>query len=58
MLVLKAMFKDEAGYYTMTWSYNAELWGVKDLIQHECSKSKSKLVKIISNGKSIINNSK
>ena len=49
MKILKAEFKDKAGSYTMTWSYNAELWGVKDLIQHECSKSKSKLLNIISN---------
>ena len=51
MKVLKAEFKDKAGTYTMTWSYNAELWQVKDLIQHECHKSNSKLVNIISNEK-------
>jgi len=51
MSILKAQFKDEAGLYTMTWSYNAELWSVKDLIQNECSKSNSKLVNILSNGK-------
>jgi hypothetical protein len=51
MKVLKAEFQDKAGTYTMTWSYNAELWEVKDLIQHECHKSNSKLVNIISNEK-------
>ena len=58
MKILKAQFKDEAGFYTMIWSYNPDLWEVKDLLAHECKKEKSKLVKIISNGKSIINNSK
>lgn len=51
MLVLKAMFKDEAGYYTMTWSYNPDLWSVKDLLAYECNESKSQLIKIISNEK-------
>ena len=51
MKVLKAEFQDKAGTYTMTWSYNAELWSVRDLIQHECHKSNSKLVNIISNEK-------
>jgi len=51
MQILKAQFQDDAGLYTMTWSYNAELWSVKDLIQSECFKSNSKLVNIISNGK-------
>lgn len=51
MKVLKAQFQDNAGFYTMTWSYNADLWGVRDLIQHECSKSNSKLINIISNEK-------
>ena len=58
MQILKAQFEDSAGFYTMTWSFNPELWSVRDLISHECQKSNSKLVKIISNGKSIINNSK
>ena len=47
MLVLKAMFKDEAGYYTMIWSFNPELWEVKDLLAHECKKSNSVLIKIL-----------
>ena len=51
MKTLKAQFKDEAGLYTMIWSYDANLWEVKDLIQHECHKSNSKLVNIISNEK-------
>jgi hypothetical protein len=51
MSILKAQFQDEAGLYTMTWSYNAELWSVRDLISHECQKSNSKLVNIISNEK-------
>jgi hypothetical protein len=51
MLVLKAQFKDEAGYYTMTWSFNPDLWQAKDLLSHECKKSNSKLVNIISNEK-------
>ena len=44
MKVLKAEFQDKAGIYTMTWSYNSNLWGVRDLIQHECHKSNSKLI--------------
>ena len=51
MLVLKAQFKDKAGYYTMTWSFNPDLWEAKDLLAHECKKEKSKLVKIIFNEK-------
>jgi hypothetical protein len=51
MKVLKAQFQDKAGIYTMTWSYNSELWGVRDLIQHECQKSNSKLINILSNEK-------
>jgi len=51
MLVLKAQFKDKAGFYTMTWSYNSDLWQAKDLLAHEQKKSNSKLVNIISNEK-------
>jgi hypothetical protein len=51
MCILKAQFQDEAGLYTMTWSFNPELWSVRDLISHECQKSNSKLVTIISNEK-------
>lgn len=51
MSILKAQFEDSAGIYTMTWSYNPELWQVRDLISHECHKSNSKLVNIISNEK-------
>ena len=49
MKVLKAMFKDKAGYYTMTWSFNPDLWEAKDLLSHEIKTNKSNLVKIISN---------
>ena len=51
MLVLKAQFQDKAGYYTMTWSFNPDLWQAKDLLSHECKKSNSKLVNILSNEK-------
>ena len=51
MKVLKAQFQDQAGFYTMTWSYDANLWEVKDIIQNECSKSNSQLVNILSNEK-------
>ena len=51
MCILKAQFQDEAGLYTMTWSFNPKLWSVRDLISHECQKSNSKLVTIISNEK-------
>ncbi len=47
MKTLKAQFKDDAGYYTMTWSYNPELWEAKDLISHECKKCKSKFIQIL-----------
>ena len=49
MIVLKAKFKDEAGFYTMIWSYNPDLWSAKDLLAHECSKSNSQLIEILSN---------
>lgn len=49
MKVLKAMFKDKAGYYTMTWSFNPDLWEVKDLLSNEIKTNKSNLIKIISN---------
>jgi hypothetical protein len=48
MKVIKAQFKDEAGYYTMTWSFNPTLWEVKDIIQNECKKSKATFIKFIS----------
>jgi hypothetical protein len=51
MQILKAQFKDDAGLYTMTWSYNPELWQARDIISHECQKSNSKLIKILSNEK-------
>jgi hypothetical protein len=52
MTILKAQFQDESGIYTMTWSYNPEQWQARDIISHECKKSNSKLLKIISNEKS------
>ena len=51
MSILKAQFQDSHGIYTMTWSYNPELWQARDIISHECHKSNSKLVNIISNEK-------
>jgi hypothetical protein len=51
MLVLKAQFKDKAGFYNMTWSYNPENKSSKDLIKTESKKYNSKLVNIISNEK-------
>jgi hypothetical protein len=51
MLVLKAKFKDKAGYYTMTWSYNPELKKAKDFLSNEIKINNSNLVKIISNEK-------
>jgi len=50
MKTIKAQFKDEAGYYTMTWSFNHELWTIKDIIQHECKKSNSQFIKFINHG--------
>ena len=47
MKVIKAQFKDEAGYYTMTWSFNPELWQVRDIIRHECKTSKSTFIKFL-----------
>lgn len=58
MKVIKAQFKDEAGYYTMTWSFNPELWQVRDIIRHECKTSNSTFIKFINHGKSISNYSK
>jgi len=51
MKIVKAQFKDEAGYYTMTWSFNHELWTIKDIIQHECEKSKSTFIKFLNHEK-------
>jgi hypothetical protein len=50
MKTIKAQFKDEAGYYTMTWSFNPELWQVKDIISHECKISNSTFIKFINHG--------
>lgn len=47
MKTIKAQFKDEAGYYTMTWSFNHEIWTIKDIIQNECKSSNSQFIKFI-----------
>jgi hypothetical protein len=46
MKILKAKFKDESGYYTMIWSYNPNMWEVKDILANEMIKSNSKLVEL------------
>jgi len=51
MKTLKAKFQDEAGFYTMIFSFNPDLWEVKDILAHECKKSNSKLINIISHEK-------
>jgi hypothetical protein len=52
MKVIKAKFQDKAGFYTMIWSFDPGLWQVKDLLNHECKKSNSKLIEILSYEKS------
>jgi hypothetical protein len=44
---LKAVFRDEAGQYKMTFTYNPELYSIRDIILNECERSKSVLVKIL-----------
>lgn len=44
---IKAQFKDEAGYYTMTFTFNHDIWSIKEIIQHECYKAKSTFIKFI-----------
>lgn len=46
MKILKAKFKDEAGFYNMTWYYNPHLWHPSNLLAHECQKSNSVLIQI------------
>lgn len=58
MRVVKAEFQDMAGTYTMTWSFDPELWQVKDIIQNECKTNNSKLLNILSNEITIRNSSK
>jgi hypothetical protein len=58
MKTIKAQFKDEAGYYTMIFTFNHELWTIKDIISHECKSSNSTFIKFINYGKSISNHSK
>jgi len=50
MKVVKAQFKDQGGYYTMTWSYNPQLWEVKDIIKNEEKKCRSTFIKFINHG--------
>ncbi len=50
MKVIKAQFKDQAGYYTMTWSFNPGLWEVKDIISHECKTNNSTFIKFLEHG--------
>lgn len=52
MKIIKAQFKDQGGIYTMTWSYNPELWDAKDIIQNECKKNRSTFLKFIIDEKS------
>lgn len=47
MKTIKAQFKDDSGYYTMMWTFNHEIWTIKDIIQHECKSSKSQFIKFI-----------
>lgn len=47
MKVIKAQFKDDAGYYTMMWSYDSEIYEIRDIIEHECRTSKSQFIKFI-----------
>jgi hypothetical protein len=49
MRVVKAEFKDEAGKYTMTFSFNPDLYTIAEIVAHEMDKSNSKLIRIISN---------
>jgi len=46
MQIIKASFKDKAGYYTMTWSFDPKLWEVKDLLYNEMIKSDSRLLEV------------
>jgi hypothetical protein len=47
MKEIKAKFKDEHGFYTMTFTFNPILWEIKDIIQNECKKSKSRFIQFI-----------
>lgn len=44
---LKALFKDQAGQYKMIFTFNPELFSIRDIIINECERSKSTLVKIL-----------
>lgn len=47
MKKIKAQFKDEYGFYTMIFTFNADLWQAKDIIQNECQKSNSQFIQFI-----------
>lgn len=47
MKTVKAQFKDEAGYYTMIFTFNHELWTINDILSHECKSSNSQFIKFI-----------
>lgn len=47
MKVFKAKFQDEAGFYTMTFSFNADLWSRIDIIKNECQRSNAKFIQFI-----------
>lgn len=47
MKTVKAQFKDEAGFYTMIFTFNHELWTIKYILSHECKSSNSQFIKFI-----------
>lgn len=47
MKEIKAQFKDEYGFYTMIFTFNADLWQAKDIIQNECQNSNSQFIQFI-----------
>lgn len=49
MKVFKAKFQDEAGFYTMTFSFNPDLWSISDILKNECQKSKAKFIQFLYN---------
>jgi hypothetical protein len=49
MKTIKAKFQDEAGFYTMTFSFNADLWSISDILKNECQKSNAKFIQFLYN---------
>ena len=49
MKEFKAKFQDEAGFYTMTFSFNADLWSISDILKNECQKSNAKFIQFLYN---------